>query len=291
MTEERQKKGTNGWLMFLVNLALLGISILLLVIAVNRTNVSVFFVISIVLSWFVWVSHSCGFYTLQPNQSAVLILFGKYLGTVKTDGFLWTFPFTKREKISLRANTLNGEKLKVNDKSGNPIEIAAIVIWQVKNTAQSVFDVENYQEYITIQCESATRHLASSYSYDTSGQCEISLRGSIDEVSKALEKELQERVQKAGIVIIEARLSHLAYAPEIAQVMLRRQQAEAIIAARQKIVHGAVSMVEMALQELTEKKVIALDDERKATMVSNLLVVLCGESEVQPIVNTGTLYT
>ncbi|MFA5032227.1 MAG: SPFH domain-containing protein [bacterium] len=289
MTGEIECKGRSGGLILLVGLILLGVNIWL--VSVADKNPSTPLIVIIVFLWLLMLFVCSGLYTVQPNQAAVLTLMGKYVGTVKTNGLLWTFPFNKRTKVSLRANTLNGEKIKVNDKSGNPIEIAAIVVWQVKNTAQAVFDVENYYTYVTIQSESATRHLASSYSYDAHEQGEISLRGSIDEVSKALQKELEERVQKAGVVILETRLSHLAYAPEIAQVMLRRQQAEAIIAARQKIVHGAVSMVEMALQELAEKKIIELDDERKAAMVSNLMVVLCGEGEVQPIINTGTLYT
>jgi regulator of protease activity HflC (stomatin/prohibitin superfamily) len=192
--------------------------------------------------------------------------------------------------MSLRARTLNGEKLKVNDKRGNPIEIAAIVIWRVQDTAQAAFDVDDYEKYVETQSESALRHLASCYAYDHGEDNELTLRSGVEEVSLALRKELQERLAKAGVVVEEARLTHLAYAPEIAQVMLRRQQAEAVIAARQKIVHGAVSMVEMALKEMTEKNVVQLDDERKAAMVSNLMVVLCSESGVHPVVNTGTLY-
>jgi regulator of protease activity HflC (stomatin/prohibitin superfamily) len=195
-----------------------------------------------------------------------------------------------RNKISLRARTLNGERLKVNDKRGNPIEIAAVVVWRVEDTAQASFDVDNYENYVGTQSESALRHLASLYSYDYGEDHEITLRGNVTEVSQALRAELQERMAKAGVVVDEARLTHLAYAPEIAQAMLRRQQAEAVIAARQKIVQGAVSMVDMALKELAEKHVVVLDDERKAAMVSNLMVVLCGESEVHPVVNTGTLY-
>ena len=195
-----------------------------------------------------------------------------------------------RNKISLRARTLNGDKLKVNDKRGNPIEIAAVVVWRVGDTAQATFDVDNYENYVSTQSESALRHLASLYAYDYGEEHEITLRSNVDEVSQALRAELQERLAKAGVAVDEARLTHLAYAPEIAQAMLRRQQAEAVIAARQKIVHGAVSMVDMALKELAEKQVVVLDDERKAAMVSNLMVVLCGESEVHPVINTGTLY-
>ena len=273
---------------------------------------------------------SKGLFSLQPNEARVLILFGNYRGTVRTSGFWWGNPFysngnrlgqfsvqmaqmesklaaaqggrqaggrggaakgPSRHKISLRARTLNGEKLKVNDKRGNPVEIAAIVIWRVQDTAQAAFDVDDYEKYVETQSESALRHLASCYAYDHGEDNELTLRSGVEEVSLALRKELQERLAKAGVMVEEARLTHLAYAPEIAQVMLRRQQAEAVIAARQKIVHGAVSMVEMALKEMTEKNVVQLDDERKAAMVSNLMVVLCSESGVHPVVNTGTLYT
>lgn len=233
---------------------------------------------------------SCGFFTLQPNEAAVLILFGHYRGTVRESGFFFTNPFNKKLKISLRARNLNGEQLKVNEKRGNPIEIAAVVVWRVRDTAQATFDVDSYESYVKIQSESAVRHVASSYAYDDGEPNEITLRGSADEVSAALTHELQERLAKAGVQVEEARLTHLAYAPEIAQAMLRRQQAEAVIAARQKIVHGAVSMVEMALNELSAKQVVKLDEERKAAMVSNLLVVLCGESEAHPVINAGTLY-
>ncbi|SRR5581483_1830707 len=235
-----------------------------------------------------------GFFTLQPNEACALVLFGAYRGTERRDGFHWTNPFNRKMKVSLRARNLNGDKLKVNDKNGNPIEIAAVVVWRVEDTAQAIFDVQDYDNYVRVQSESAVRHLANSFAYDhgeNGEQSEITLRSSVEEVSKTLRAELQERLGKAGVMVDEARLTHLAYAPEIAGVMLRRQQAEAVIAARQKIVTGAVSMVEMALKELAEKQVIQLDEERKAAMVSNLLVVLCSESEVHPVVNTGTLYT
>jgi len=262
-----------------------------------------------------------GLFTLQPNEARVLVLFGDYKGTVRTSGFHWGNPFytngprqpvqlgeaaealhntsaavamarktMSRNKISLRARTLNGDKLKVNDKRGNPIEIAAVVVWRVGDTAQATFDVDNYETYVSTQSESALRHLASLYSYDYGEEHEITLRSNVAEVSQALRAELQERLAKAGVAVDEARLTHLAYAPEIAQAMLRRQQAEAVIAARQRIVQGAVSMVDMALKELAEKHVVVLDDERKASMVSNLMVVLCGEAEVHPVINTGTLY-
>ena len=243
-----------------------------------------------------------GFFTLQPNEARVLVLFGQYAGTVRDEGFHWTNPFAKplgnafvmgawknRFQVSLRTRNFEIGKLKVNDQRGNPIEIGAVVVWRVADSAQALFDVDSYEDYVTVQSESALRHLASSYPYDQlEGQHEVSLRSGGETVHLALRQELQERLQKAGVTVDEARLTHLAYAPEIAGVMLRRQQAEAVIAARRKIVEGAVSMVEMALQELSAKKVVELTEERKAAMVGNLLVVLCGESAVQPMVNTGT---
>jgi len=233
-----------------------------------------------------------GFIVLPPNEASVLLLFGRYIGTIKSEGFWWANPFYTKRKISLRLRNLNGEKLKVNDNSGNPIEIAAVVVWKVEDTFAACFEVDDYNDYVTTQSESAIRHLASAYPYDSwEDEAAISLRAHIDEVSEALEKELQERLQKAGVRVLEARLSHLAYAPEIAEAMLKRQQASAIISARQKIVEGAVGMVRMALDLLSAEKVVDLDDERRATMVSNLLVVLCAETNVQPVVNTGTLYS
>jgi len=217
-------------------------------------------------------------------------LFGSYAGTMKESGFWWTNPFMLKRKVSLRARNLEGARLKVNDKQGNPIEIAVVVVWRVEDTAQACFDVENYEDYVRVQSESAVRHLANSYAYDHGEANETTLRSGFEEVSQALRMELLERLAKAGVHVDEARLTHLAYAPEIAQAMLRRQQAEAVIAARKMIVHGAVSMVQMALQELVDKNIVTFDEERKAAMVSNLLVVLCGESEVHPVINAGTLY-
>jgi len=270
-----------------------------------------------------------GFFTLQPNEARLLILFGDYKGTCRQGGFRWGNPFysngpatqstgestwsqrknkhegegsqaqpkkLKRYKISLRARTLNGERLKVNDKRGNPVDIAAVVVWRVEDTAKAVFDVDDFETYVATQSETAVRHLASAYPYDSGetfadDEDEITLRGNVDQVSEALRVELTERLEQAGVVIEQARLTHLAYSPEIAQAMLRRQQAEAVIAARRKIVTGAVSMVEMALEDFGKNNVVEFDDERKAAMVSNLMVVLCGESQVTPVVNTGTLYT
>lgn len=320
----------NGWLMLPVVLGLLFGSIALLfysaiagVRAVNHPYWFLFVVsiLGIILSVFLMP----GFFTLQPNEARVLVLFGEYKGTVRSSGFFWGNPFysnspsqssglqqnvgveantgagrsqammtrprNTRLKVSLRARNFNSDRLKVNDKRGNPIEIAAVVVWRVQDTAQAIFDVDDFEHYVRVQSESAIRHLASAYAYDHGEENEVTLRSGMDEVSQALTTELQARLDKAGVHVEEARLTHLAYAPEIAQSMLRRQQAEAVIAARTKIVHGAVSMVEMALRELADKGVVSLDDERRAAMVSNLMVVLCGESEVHPIVNTGTLYT
>jgi regulator of protease activity HflC (stomatin/prohibitin superfamily) len=233
-----------------------------------------------------------GLVIVNPNESKVLTLFGKYVGTVKHDGFFWVNPFTVKKKISLRASNLNGQQLKVNDKVGNPIEIAAVIVWRVKDTANAVFAVENYIQYVNIQSEAAVRHLANSFPYDNieDETASITLRGGAEQVSVLLEKELNERLDRAGIEVLEARISHLAYSPEIAHTMLQRQQASAIISARRLIVEGAVGMVEMALARLSEKNIVNLDEERKAAMVSNLLVVLCGDRSVNPVVNTGTLY-
>jgi regulator of protease activity HflC (stomatin/prohibitin superfamily) len=233
-----------------------------------------------------------GLAIVNPNESKVLTLFGSYVGTIKKDGFFWVNPFTVKKKVSLRAFNLNGQQLKVNDSVGNPIEIAAVIVWQIKDTANAVFAVENYLQYVNIQSEAAVRHLANSFPYDNieDETASITLRGGAEQVSHLLEKELNERLDRAGIEVLEARISHLAYAPEIAHTMLQRQQASAIISARRLIVEGAVGMVEMALAKLSEKKIVELDEERKAAMVSNLLVVLCGDRSVNPVVNTGTLY-
>ncbi|MBQ0930648.1 SPFH domain-containing protein [Ideonella alba] len=236
-----------------------------------------------------------GLYMLQPNTGALLMLFGAYQGTDRREGLRWSNPLLLKRTVSLRARTLNMSTLKVNDKRGNPVEIAAAVVWQVHDTAQASFSVDDVERFVALQAESALRHLASRYAYDDgdadadAGQ-EPTLRGSLDEVAQALQAELQQRFGPAGVRVVDAKLTHLAYAPEIAQAMLRRQQAEAVIAARTKIVHGAVSMVEAALKGLSEREIVQLDDERKAAMVSNLLVVLCSDKDTQPIVNTGTLY-
>ncbi|MGO4381935.1 SPFH domain-containing protein [Pseudoduganella sp. RAF53_2] len=234
-----------------------------------------------------------GLYMLRPNESALLTLFGQYIGTDRSEGLRWAFPLYSKKRLSLRARNLNAPILKVNDKRGNPIEIAAAIVWRVKDTAQAMYDVDDFERYVAIQAEAALRHLGSLYAYDEGedlAEGETTLRAGMDEVAHALKAELQERICAAGVETVDAKLTHLAYAPEIAQVMLRRQQAEAIISARQKIVHGAVSMVEAALKGLAEREIVELDAERKAAMVSNLLVVLCSDKDTQPIVNTGTLY-
>ncbi|MFA6098063.1 MAG: SPFH domain-containing protein [Patescibacteria group bacterium] len=231
-----------------------------------------------------------GFIIVNPNQAVVVQLFGKYVGSVKQNGFWWVNPFTNRKMFSLRIHNFETGKLKVNDHDGNPIEIAAVVVWNVMDTAEAAFNVEDYKDFVRVQSESAVRNLATSFPYDAHDDGKQSLRSNTNEIAGELKKEIQDRLSKAGIEVIEARISHLAYAPEIASAMLRRQQANAIIAARQLIVKGAVSMVEMALQQLEESKMVKLDDERKASMVSNLLVVLTSDRDAQPVVNTGSLY-
>ena len=231
-----------------------------------------------------------GFFVVQPNESKVLVLFGSYQGTVKENGFWWTNPFTTRAKVSLRVRNFISDKLKVNDLVGNPIEIAAVIVWRVIDTFDARFTVENYEHFVSVQSEAAIRHLASSFPYDEQNPEEMSLRGSIETVTDHLKTELQARLVRAGVAVEETRLSHLAYAPEIASVMLRRQAAQAIIAARSRIVEGAVGMVQMALDLLSQKEIVQLDEERKAAMVANLLVVLCGDRDVSPVVNTGTLH-
>ena len=298
MNHERQVPTYNGWAMLAVTIAVFLFAAALLrefvysaIAAAPRNQVpNLYPLLGSLLVAGLGVFLCFGFFTLQPNEGRVLILFGAYRGTVRESGWRWTNPLNTKKRISLRARNLNGDKLKVNDKRGNPIEIAAVVVWRVQDTFQASFDVERFEEYVRIQSESAVRHLANCFAYDHGEANEITLRSGVEEISAALQKELQERVAKAGVQIDEARLTHLAYSPEIAGVMLRRQQAEAIIAARQMIVHGAVSMVQMALKDLTENKIVELDEERKATMVSNLLVVLCGDRDAQPVINAGTLY-
>ncbi|WP_230427751.1 SPFH domain-containing protein [Undibacterium luofuense] len=234
-----------------------------------------------------------GFYMLQPNEAALLSLFGDYKGTDRSQGLRWVNPFLSKRKLSLRARTLNTPPLKVNDKRGNPVEIGAAIVWRVNDTALAIYNVDDFERFVSVQAEAALRHLATQYAYDEGDDLvdgEVTLRAGMDVVVNAMKQELHDRFSAAGIQVEDAKLTHLAYAPEIAQVMLRRQQAEAIISARKKIVQGAVSMVEGALQGLSERQIVELDDERKAAMVSNLLVVLCSERDTQPVVNAGTLY-
>ena len=294
---ERVTSALNGWGMLLFNIGWLLGSVALLIYSgkgMDETHGQPYTML-FVASWVLvalGILMLFGFFALRPNEARVLILFGAYKGTVRNSGFHWVNPFYSRGcRMSLRAYNFNSDKIKVNDKRGNPIEIAAVVVWRVTDTAQAMFDVEDYKSYLKVQSESAIRHLASSYAYDHGEDNEVTLRSGAEDVANALKTQLLERLEKAGVVVDEARITHLAYAPEIAQAMLRRQQAEAVIAARQKIVHGAVSMVDMALRELSEKSVVKLDEERKAAMVSNLLVVLCAEAEVSPVINTGTLYS
>ena len=284
MYQEKIIKPVSGYLM--VGIAVVLILLALLCFAAENFGLGGFFlgIIGVVLG--------PGLIIVNPNESKVLTLFGQYVGTVKSDGFFWVNPFTTKTKLSLRARNLNGQQLKVNDKMGNPIEIAAVIVWQVNETAKATFAVENYLQYVNIQSEAAVRHLANSFAYDhmEDESAEITLKDGAEKVSVLLEQELNERLSRAGIDVIEARISHLAYAQEIASAMLQRQQATAVIAARRLIVEGAVGMVEMALDKLSQKGIVELDEERKAAMVSNLLVVLCGDRHVQPVVNTGTLY-
>jgi len=245
-----------------------------------------------IIVYFLLVLVIRGLTIINPNEAIVLVLFGTYTGSVKSSGFFWVNPFTSRHRISLRARNLNGQSLKVNDKIGNPVEIAAVIVWQVEDTAKAMFQVDDYNKYVSIQSEAAVRHLAGVCPYDNfeEEKAEVTLRGGTEKVNELLEQELNDRLAPAGIKVIEARISHLAYAQEIAGAMLRRQQATAIVSARRQIVEGAVGMVEMALAKLSEREIVQLDEERKAAMVSNLLVVLCGDKEVNPIVNTGTLH-
>jgi regulator of protease activity HflC (stomatin/prohibitin superfamily) len=289
MVKERRVSALSGALGLTVSILLAALTIYTAVQAVHQERVLLLLVGVIPLGLLTFLA-AAGLFTIQPNQAIVLILFGSYVGTVRESGWWWTNPFNTRKRVSLRVRSLNGQMIKVNDHSGNPVEIAAVVVWRVLDTAQATFDVENYEDFVPVQSETAVRHLASAYPYDEYDHDAISLRGSTDKVSEFLRAELQERLRTAGVEVIETRLSHLAYAPEIAGAMLQRQQAAAIIAARQRIVEGAVGMVEMALDRLSSNQVVELDEERKAAMVSNLLVVLCGERAATPVLNTGTLH-
>jgi regulator of protease activity HflC (stomatin/prohibitin superfamily) len=292
MKNEKLTRALSGFLMLVVMFAIWGLAIYLFIEVVKSGHASpptltqILTLCGVVLAAILVMS---GFFIVEPNGSKALLLFGRYVGTVKATGFHWANPFYSKRPVSLRARTLNGERLKVNDSVGNPIEIAAIIVWQVVDTFDALFEVDDFEQYVALQSETAVRHSASTYPYDADDDS-ISLRRNTEEVSEHLQAELQERLKLAGVNIIEARLSHLAYAPEIAGAMLRRQQAEAVIAARQRIVDGAVGMVEMALQRLDREGVVKLDEERTAAMVTNLMVVLCSEQAATPVLNTGTLY-
>ncbi|WP_026755419.1 SPFH domain-containing protein [Sediminibacter sp. Hel_I_10] len=284
MKSEKIITPTNGYLMLLLFILLFFGSIIAII-----TFKHAIYGLATVFSLFI----APGFVMVQPNGSRVLLLFGKYIGTIKENGFYWVNPFFTKKKISLRASNFDSERLKVNDKLGNPIMISTILVWRVKNTYKAAFDVDNYENFVRVQTDAAVRKLASMYPYDNFADEgvdeDITLRSSVNEVSEALEKEIDERLTTAGIEVLEARIGYLAYANEIANAMLKRQQATAIVAARHKIVEGAVSMVEMALEELGKRHIVELDDERKAAMVSNLMVILCGDKDASPVLNTGTL--
>ena len=281
---ERRAFGLPGVPALLILLVVAVVTLLLLLSGSGALGV-----LGIVLG-VVWLFALGGFFIVQPNQASVITLFGRYIGTERRNGFFWTNPFTSRKRLSLRIRNFNSERLKVNDAGGNPIEIAAVIVWRVVDTARATFDVEDYAQFVAIQAETALRHLAAQFHYDEQEAAGMSLRGNPDEVAGALVQELGLRLKHAGVEVLESRLSHLAYAPEIAGAMLQRQQAGAILSARQIIVQGAVGMVEMALAQLSERKIVELDEERKAQMVSNLLVVLTSERGTQPVVNAGSLY-
>jgi regulator of protease activity HflC (stomatin/prohibitin superfamily) len=283
MKKEIEYKAGSAWGMLLVCLVLVTASVFaylnMMIVTGILLNVLFIFLLT-------------GFMVIDPNESKVLLFFGTYKGTARANGFFWVNPFFSKTMVSLRARNLNGQMIKVNDKLGNPIEIAAVVVWQIEDTAKAIFEVNDYIQYITIQSDAAVRHLANTCPYDNleDNEAEITLRGTAEKVNNLLELELSERLSRAGIKVIEARISHLAYAPEIAQAMLQRQQATAVVAARQQIVEGAVGMVDMALRRLSDHNIVELDDERRASMVCNLLVVLCSEKSTTPVVNAGTLY-
>jgi len=295
-SKEKLKKMTvvnNGFLHLLINLGLLGLALYLCINA-GENNFTVGGIIG-GICWILWGFHIVGFklMVIQPNHARVLTFFGKYVGTVRDNGFFWTNPFYVRKKMSLRADNMDVEPIKVNDRNGNPIMIGLVLVWKVEDTYRACFDVEatSYNSFVAVQSDSALRKVASLYAYDNlEDQNEVTLRNGGDEINRRLEAEIRKHLEIAGIEVVEARINYLAYAQEIASVMLKRQQAEAIIAAREKIVEGAVSMVDMALKKLSAEKVVEMDEERKAAMVSNLMVVLCGDEGASPVINTGSIY-
>lgn len=287
---EKNYSPPSGYLMLLIDFVLLVAAFLCFLKGVSLS--SAWMIVTALIAGLAAILISIGFLVVNPNESSVLVLFGAYKGSVKKNGFYWVNPFFSKKKISLRARNIDSEPIKVNDKIGNPIMIGVVLVWRVQDTFKAAFQVDNYEYFVNVQTEAAIRKLAGLYSYDNfeDEDAEVTLRSGGEEVNDQLEKELGERLDIAGVEVMEARINYLAYAQEIAQSMLKRQQAAAIVAARYKIVEGAVSMVEMALEELGNKQIVELDEDKKATMVSNLMVVLCGDKETTPIVNTGTLY-
>ncbi len=288
MIKEREIKGTSGLAMLFIHLILLGLAIWGFVVQVKSASVLGIIFFSILMT--AVILGLAGLFIVNPNEAKVLQLFGAYVGSVRVPGLRWANPFYSKLRVSLRVRNFETGKLKVNDQSGNPVEIAAVVVWKVIDSAEAVFEVDDFENYVHVQSEAALRNLTTCYPYVAHGEGEIALSSHTAEISERLMVELQERLQTAGVEVIESRISHLAYSPEIAAAMLQRQQASAVVAARQKIVEGAVGMVETALEMLSKQKIIQLDEEKKATMVSNLLVVLCSDRHTQPVVNTGTLY-
>jgi regulator of protease activity HflC (stomatin/prohibitin superfamily) len=290
MIRERVRSTVSGWVMLPV-LLLWFAGVVSMIVRVGPDSLgepgTVGALVAVLL---LQITLMAGFFVVNPNEARVLQLFGKYVGTVKTDGFHWANPLLSKRRVSLRVRNFESSQIKVNDHDGNPIEIAAVVVWKVVDSAEALFEVNDYEHYVKVQSEAAVRNLATQYPYDAYVDGEKSLRGNTADIAEQLKTEIQERLAKAGVEVLEARINHLAYAPEIAAAMLQRQQAGAIIAARQRIVEGAVGMVEMALEMLSQRAVVDLDNERKAAMVSNLLVVLCGDRNTQPVVNTGTIY-
>ena len=290
MIRENERPVASGLLALAILIPLLLLTIYIFVRAVAPPPASPYTIIAIALAFAAEVVALAGVFVVNPNEAKVLQLFGDYAGTVRTPGLRWANPFYTKRRVSLRIRNFESTRLKVNDIEGNPIEIAAVVVWRVVDTAEACFEVDNYENFVHVQTEAAVRNLATSYPYDSHEEHITSLRGQTMAVAEHMKKEIQDRLAKAGVQVIEARISHLAYAPEIAAAMLQRQQAGAIIAARTRIVEGAVGMVEMALERLSQKDILKLDEDRRATMVSNLLIVLCGERAAQPVINTGTLY-
>ena len=285
---EKNAKKMNGYVMLflILSLTLFNIYWLVLMIQMEQPSMLIVFIPAVLVN----LLALSGFFIVQPNEARVLVMFGKYVGSVRDAGFFFANPFVTKKHVSLRIHNFNSERIKVNDLHGNPIEIGAVVVYRVVDSARALFDVENYEQFVALQSETARRALASEYAYDSHEDDKASLRGNPTEIAEALTKQVQSRLQVAGVEIIEARISHLAYAQEIAQTMLRRQQAQAIIAARKKIVEGAVGMVQDALRMLAEQKIVTLDEDKKATMVNNLMVALVSDHEAQPVINTGTLY-